>query len=950
MPDGLKSGIESLSGISLDHVKVHYGSALPAQLDALAYTQGSDIHVAPGQEKHLAHEAWHVVQQKQGRVSPTMRMAGTAINDDPTLEQEADVMGLQAMQITSPRRLPASEAASMSPGTVREPGARPVSGFTQYFAGTFRNLVQRVRLNKAQLFDKTLGEFDQHTKYEQFDWANVATVTADERALVWTLLDKVLDKGLDGVKISQFVTDIGTDKPKLDQLLVYCMARVGKYNNASTVTLGSAAGLDEALKWGKWVTKLSAALTGPLVKAVIPEEAFKNLIADEAIAQRFLDYVAACNPILETPEGSEATSFVKFDKEGGKYTDYNVDLPEVRNYHKFTKAALDRVKINKADTSKTKPLTLVLHSFYDHNGAFHRHVRVNEVLINLNTLSLLYENLAQPTLDNLKGGGLEALAKKYGKGDKITQVMIAGHGNFNIIQMGGSGIEVKDDKAVEKGTSYLLLDQNISGYSETVKFWDAFFKELRKNMGAFDDGATRFEPAVLLRACLTNSNSVENQTIKQRVRKNYNVDLDDPLVDPKAHQDKIKKEVVDYINESGSLTAQIESKYSGGAFKVLGANASISSASVGAVKPTGELGFVSASDPKVGGTKLEYVAEGHEPLGVMRAVVQSWAANEVACKLAMTNRLKVPAASWQDRLILLLFALATNQFKDNLLQVNLLPKSASNLYEAIGVDAHRRVSEFDGDTIISTYPTELIGGMLAAVDLPDPQKVKLVLYEYWMSIDAPKSKEFLESLGDVSFNRARAKEYVDFKKIGPTVSFLMDNADGGAAQNGKRLLAVLDVFHGTADAKSIKLIKDAATGNGGKLPANISNLLGGFSENDMLAKVGLPPAVVAPLAVLGGLPPPTKVNNVDTDGDGVNDAYVAPMTPTRKQYTGFHIFGRAKRVMSEPRDGSTKLADTYEVLVVGEVKDVGTDASKNWYAVRHDGKLGYVQTRNLADM
>lgn len=35
------------------------------------YSQGTDIHIGPGQEKHLPHEAWHVVQQKQGRVKPT---------------------------------------------------------------------------------------------------------------------------------------------------------------------------------------------------------------------------------------------------------------------------------------------------------------------------------------------------------------------------------------------------------------------------------------------------------------------------------------------------------------------------------------------------------------------------------------------------------------------------------------------------------------------------------------------------------------------------------------------------------------------------------------------------------------------------------------------------------------------------------------------------------------
>lgn len=99
LPDHLKSGIESLSGMSMDHVKVHYNSLQPAQLYAHAYAQGSDIHVAPGEEQHLPHEAWHVVQQAQGRVKPTRQMKGAlSINDDKALEQEADLMGARALQ------------------------------------------------------------------------------------------------------------------------------------------------------------------------------------------------------------------------------------------------------------------------------------------------------------------------------------------------------------------------------------------------------------------------------------------------------------------------------------------------------------------------------------------------------------------------------------------------------------------------------------------------------------------------------------------------------------------------------------------------------------------------------------------------------------------------------------------------------------------------------------
>ncbi|GHO87635.1 eCIS core domain-containing protein [Dictyobacter formicarum] len=98
LPDILKAGIENLSGVPMDDVKVHYDSPKPAQVQALAYTQGTDIHVGPGQEQHLAHEAWHVVQQKQGRVPPTVQTGDVAINNDQGLEREADAMGMKAAE------------------------------------------------------------------------------------------------------------------------------------------------------------------------------------------------------------------------------------------------------------------------------------------------------------------------------------------------------------------------------------------------------------------------------------------------------------------------------------------------------------------------------------------------------------------------------------------------------------------------------------------------------------------------------------------------------------------------------------------------------------------------------------------------------------------------------------------------------------------------------------
>ena len=105
MPYLLKAGLEAHSGMDLSGVRVHNNSPKPAQLSALAYTQGLDIHIGPGQERYLPHEGWHVVQQLEKRVNPTMQEKGVWINDDARLEREADVMGVRALQKNSLERV-----------------------------------------------------------------------------------------------------------------------------------------------------------------------------------------------------------------------------------------------------------------------------------------------------------------------------------------------------------------------------------------------------------------------------------------------------------------------------------------------------------------------------------------------------------------------------------------------------------------------------------------------------------------------------------------------------------------------------------------------------------------------------------------------------------------------------------------------------------------------------
>ena len=98
MPDKFKADMEDRFNTDFSNVRVHTQSSKASEVGALAYTQGTDMYFAPGQfqpgtargNQLLGHELTHVVQQREGRVTPTGQVNGMPVNDDPRLEKEAD--------------------------------------------------------------------------------------------------------------------------------------------------------------------------------------------------------------------------------------------------------------------------------------------------------------------------------------------------------------------------------------------------------------------------------------------------------------------------------------------------------------------------------------------------------------------------------------------------------------------------------------------------------------------------------------------------------------------------------------------------------------------------------------------------------------------------------------------------------------------------------------------
>ena len=136
LPPDVRRKMESFFGTNFGDVRVHVGAQASA-IGALAFTQGTDIHFAPGQynpmtpqgQQILGHELTHVLQQRAGRVRNPFG-SGVAVVQDHALEAEADRMGHRAAAH--------QVQAKIGPGPVQRSGPVQVTRPMKVGGGSYR--------------------------------------------------------------------------------------------------------------------------------------------------------------------------------------------------------------------------------------------------------------------------------------------------------------------------------------------------------------------------------------------------------------------------------------------------------------------------------------------------------------------------------------------------------------------------------------------------------------------------------------------------------------------------------------------------------------------------------------------------------------------------------------------------------------------------------------------
>lgn len=558
---------------------------------------------------------------------------------------------------------------------------------------------------------------------------------------------------------------------------------------------------------------------------------------------------ASQTPTFQSENAKDFESFISYNQETSSHPLRYESTPlqgRIRNFHRFEKTALDRLVTNYGDVSKSKPLTLILHSALDHNGAFHRDPNLTAVITDNRMLTLMIEGF-----EELAGyqAMVSTLATTYGQNNLIDQVMFAGHGNAQLIQMAGTVHEDPNNAGHIAEVSHAL---NVGNNDPATV---SLLTEVRRFMDNPAGGVAAMSPhnRVVFNACLTGSNDVADAITAGDV--------------PGA-----QTEIINYINAHPSLATFMQN-LGGPSLQSVGSNASFGQ--VGLINPAGQLDIISAGDPRLTADKLTYTEFGTESTGALRAALESWAHDSAATRLAMQRRVALPANSWDERLIKRGYEIILANYMADAEHFRLVVQ-AVDLTAEMRFESHAHVGNrtFNNFQTINTLGINADAGNLLSSLVGTSEwnvnGIQLALLQVWMTLDAAKQADFMTKVGTLTCN-----DMVDYMDINFLAGEgLMATLLGGGSSAGAKLrLALLGELNGNDDPDARTYLTGLLAGTQ-HFPAgtNVTAALGGAStEMAILTQLGVFAAPVAGGGVAAGA---SQRANVHTAGAATNTVFV----------------------------------------------------------------------------
>ncbi len=740
----------------------------------------------------------------------------------------------------------------------------------------------------------TLAEFSGFTD-RQADWGSQPSFLADPVRTEELRQTVMFAQEADGTLLSaagelkmKDLRPAVRDQP--DKLRAYGRA-ITDYNWTPAKTVA------DAVAWGDAAQKLTDAVGPDVVKQTVKQGPDGTNVADlvrRKAVDDYVEFIKTTNPLLTARNGAEVRSFLALKAEGDWRTFAGAVGP-IRNIHHFRKAALTALKKNVANTTRNKPLAVVLHSTVDHNGAFHRDPNMDQVAAAPQSTTIIIEGSASLSA---AGGALTDVVSAYGQGTppKAGQIMLAGHGDTRATELAGDrGVDgkVKRDD--------VDLDKNAK---ESLALIDTMLANLDSNPKA----------RLVLNGCLTASASAQPPLPRGASAADRQKARDDLAAALKAKA-SLADTIRDLAAKKGIAPGQV--------------SAAISSfgSEVALIDPrTGNLGLRSADDPLMtSADKFAYVAKAGEATGAARALVECIIADPVRATDAAKKRLRESTArtTWDDKVIKAVFREALVDMTD-LAFINAAAALAGGMSECQFQDMCRPHH-------LTGTPTDVLDRVLTRIEKePEfarqkPPFMQVVFYEVWMQHRADKEASFLSALSTMTVQVATP--FVSLGVVGPKLGSLLPDPPSANAK-GELRLALLDVAANDsgADPASIAYLRKRRAGAQFVDPPEITKALGGRKSAAAVLEAIKEPQPPAGPAAPGQAKPPDPDYNVDLDGDGKNDAYVEPMV--RDGVNVSRAVGGPPEIEVHQKPDATspvlgKLPDTAMVNIIGK--------SGNWW-------------------
>ena len=665
--------------------------------------------------------------------------------------------------------------------------------------------------------------------------------------------------------------------------------------STDTAGLSSTPVLVDALTGGIALLTLEGALPRAALHHALGtkdegKEQVKRLIG-KGLAEvgNLANYFSTSHAYLEADNGADARSYLDMVETDSKRPEDFIGSPaHVHNYHRFEAKLLSKLAANETVEDRAHPLLLILHTGTDWNGAFHRDSALTDLVAHPRNLTVMVEG---PATLEAAGAAAAAIADRQGQHHRIQQLMLAGHGAPQAMELGG----VPSPTGQVSGAQEIDLAHN---RARTEKF-------LRGLIGHMDTGP---DARIVLNACLTQADEVAANLPK------------DPA--------EARKAILGSLAKNPSLASRIRQLAPG---RVVEGN--IASVPAGtymdvdaAGHPTGVVHQQIPSDPSAASADLpDYIEHGQEPEGCMRAVVVVWARDKAECLHRVGLRRAQAITKWTDRVVHALYDIVVAD-SDN---VNLMNRLATSVAGGLGEldDPASQTPNFVGgaNNNLSAAEESSVFTPLHAFAGPGGQ---LAIDQVWMINDPGHGADFLTEL-DSFGTTIEAAPHLSAGWLAPSTAGLLPLASAAAPTRAQMKLALWGVTGGHDDAgchafllENAKATRHVVIPVGGTVDSLTG---GGAAESDVLTTLGLAGHAVP--AAVGGAPAP----NLDTDGDGINDTYVESVTRHGV------IAGEGVRLRAKPSFSGAVV----ELLFMPTRLDVFGEHGA-WLAVDRGGRVGFV--------